>query len=429
MRDHTLIILIGPCKETEKILHITSKASIPLFYVHSMGFYSNFSLQLPALFPIVDTHPDPASTQDLRLLNPWPELEAYQRTKTKELALLDEHSHGHIPYVLLLLHFLDEWKASHYSNPPSNYSEKKEFSKLVASGARTSNPEGGEENFDEASAAVLKSLNPPSISSGLREILQENTWDSLTADSPTFWWIACAINDFHNTHNGLLPLPGTLPDMKAQSADYIHLQTLYKQKATTDIAEVTANIKSHNPPHEIPPAEIAEFCKNAAHVKLIRGRKISPPSDTISAWNGREKTFASQLTDETSLLLIYIAFQAYDSFYASLPSSSSISPGSHQGSLSNLQTHARSTLSHLLKSSPSISSDEATEIQARLDAVVQELHRGFGIELHNIAALTGGMVAQEVIKVVTKQYVPVDNTCVFDGVGSRTAVFQLGGLA
>ena len=45
--------------------------------------------------------------------------------------------------------------------------------------------------------------------------------------------------------------------------------------------------------------------------------------------------------------------------------------------------------------------------------------------MHNIASLTGGLVAQEVIKVVTKQYVPVDNTCVFDGVESKSAVLKV----
>lgn len=46
-------------------------------------------------------------------------------------------------------------------------------------------------------------------------------------------------------------------------------------------------------------------------------------------------------------------------------------------------------------------------------------------ELHNIAALAGGIVSQEVIKVVTKQYVPVDNTCVFDGVRSKSGVIRV----
>lgn len=51
--------------------------------------------------------------------------------------------------------------------------------------------------------------------------------------------------------------------------------------------------------------------------------------------------------------------------------------------------------------------------------------RAGGGELHNIAALTGGMVSQEVIKVITEQYVPVDNTCVFDGVRSKSSVFRV----
>lgn len=51
--------------------------------------------------------------------------------------------------------------------------------------------------------------------------------------------------------------------------------------------------------------------------------------------------------------------------------------------------------------------------------------RAGGAELHNIAALTGGLLAQEVIKAITKQYVPIDNTCIFDGVNSKTAVLRL----
>jgi len=51
--------------------------------------------------------------------------------------------------------------------------------------------------------------------------------------------------------------------------------------------------------------------------------------------------------------------------------------------------------------------------------------RANGGELHNIAAATGGMVAQEVIKVITKQYIPVDNTCIFDGIQSRSSVLRL----
>ena len=42
-----------------------------------------------------------------------------------------------------------------------------------------------------------------------------------------------------------------------------------------------------------------------------------------------------------------------------------------------------------------------------------------------MSALAGGMVAQEIIKVVTKQYIPVDNTCIFDGIRSKSAVVRV----
>jgi amyloid beta precursor protein binding protein 1 len=51
--------------------------------------------------------------------------------------------------------------------------------------------------------------------------------------------------------------------------------------------------------------------------------------------------------------------------------------------------------------------------------------RAGGAELHNISALTGGLVSQEVIKVITEQYIPVDNTCIFDGVRSKSAVVRV----
>lgn len=63
-------------------------------------------------------------------------------------------------------------------------------------------------------------------------------------------------------------------------------------------------------------------------------------------------------------------------------------------------------------------------VVCKLTNMLRRVRAGGG-ELHNIAAATGGMIAQEVIKVITKQYIPVDNTCVFDGITSRTSVLRL----
>lgn len=39
-------------------------------------------------------------------------------------------------------------------------------------------------------------------------------------------------------------------------------------------------------------------------------------------------------------------------------------------------------------------------------------------DLPQVAALLGGMVAQETIKLVTRQYVPVNGTVIYDGIKS-----------
>jgi amyloid beta precursor protein binding protein 1 len=69
--------------------------------------------------------------------------------------------------------------------------------------------------------------------------------------------------------------------------------------------------------------------------------------------------------------------------------------------------------------------EEIDEILLEADKIGSEFVRAAGGELHNISALTGGMVAQEAIKLITRQYVPVNNTCVFDGIKSTTSVLRI----
>lgn len=144
----------------------------PLVAIHSAGFYSYFQINLPGAFPIVDTHPDETATTDLRLLTPWPELTAFAKELTKNIDDLDDFEHGHLPYVVILLHYLEQWKATHDGNYPATYKDKTEFRSMVQRAARTNNPEGGEENFDEAVAAVMRTLVPPSLPPALKEVFE-----------------------------------------------------------------------------------------------------------------------------------------------------------------------------------------------------------------------------------------------------------------
>ena len=297
LEPYTLIVLTSPISSST--LHTISNYSqahrIPLFYTHSLGFYSHISISLPVTFPIVETHPEITSAIDLRLLNPWPELSSLAEEKTKNLDDLSNHEHGHVPYVLLLLRYVETWKATHDGKPPQNYKEKSEFRELVRKGARVDEQGGGEENYDEAIGAVLKGLNPSTVSSGVREVFEAKECKELTKEvsmlntyyakqasnspfqSANFWIIASAIASFYEKHS-LLPLPGSLPDMKAQSADYIQLQNVYRSKARKDFIEVLTTVREIEKrlarENLIDEKEVELFCKEAGHVKLLRGRPL-----------------------------------------------------------------------------------------------------------------------------------------------------------
>jgi amyloid beta precursor protein binding protein 1 len=160
----------------------TWEHQVPLFYIHSLGFFSHFSICLPPSFPVVETHPDPTTTTELRLTNPWPELAALAKEKTDGLEKMNDHDHGHVPYVILLLYYLELWKQKNEGRVPATYREKQEFRKLVEGGARTENAEGGEENYEEAAKAVLKSLNPATLGRNVQEIFQAEECNTLTKD-------------------------------------------------------------------------------------------------------------------------------------------------------------------------------------------------------------------------------------------------------
>jgi NEDD8-activating enzyme E1 regulatory subunit len=311
---YSLIIIASPDVHPALRLKITEHASrsfTPLFYVHSVGFFAHFSMHLPPVFPIADTHPDPSSTSDLRLLKPWPALTEYALSKTKDLDALNDHEHGHIPYLLLLLHYLEEWKNTHNGKAPATYKEKTSFKELIEAGMRRQNPEGGEENFEQALGAVLKNMNEPVPNSAVLEVFKES--EKQPEKSAKFWTIAKAIKLFYEKW-GVLPVPGTVPDMKAQSTDYISLQNVYKDKAREDVKEVYATARSLD--SSIDEREVEAFCKNAAHVKLIRGRPFNTARGDGIDWGGRAKSLASSVTDKSSLVDLYIAFLAYDEFHS-----------------------------------------------------------------------------------------------------------------
>lgn len=201
--------------------------------------------------------------------------------------------------------------------------------------------------------------------------------------------------------------------MKAKSNVYVELQNIYKTKARKDCAEVTGIVRRrlNGSPKEIPADEIEAFCKNAAFIKLIRGSESNIDLREIASKYILKSPKSKPLTETTATEFEINPDQTLLPVYLSLKATQHSPTISQAGILSDISSQLPQPI--------------PDTIQTRLSQVAAEVARARGMELHNISALTGGMVAQEVIKIITKQYVPVDNTCVFDGITSRSQIFRL----
>ncbi|KAF9769688.1 hypothetical protein IL306_012853 [Fusarium sp. DS 682] len=404
-----------PQDQVQLIQNYSHQHKIPTIAVHSVGYYSYFKTTLPGKFPIVDTHPDETATTDLRLLAPWPELLEFSRDMTGNIDSLDNHEHGHLPLVVILLHYLEQWKQRHDGAYPSSYTDKTAFRKTISEAMRTDNPEGGEENFEEAIAAVMQHVVTPSLPSSLQQVFDYVHQDPVRkspahVDFSTnlcqdeiksgFWIITEAVKRFYAEH-GRLPVPGGLPDMKAQSSVYIKLQNIYKERARQDVSHVLETVRSIPGGDDVDPEQVELFCKNARFIKLINAPEDKTTSlDQIVEQQLANDELAAIAGPEIPLSLfpIYLALLA----------------------TSNTKTaSADEIMTFVGNLAPQAAENE------RYKKTAQEVERAAGGELHNISALTGGMVAQEMIKIITKQYVPIDNTCIFDGIDSRCQVLRL----
>ncbi len=65
--------------------------------------------------------------------------------------------------------------------------------------------------------------------------------------------------------------------------------------------------------------------------------------------------------------------------------------------------------------------DDAQKIE---DKYISEIIRFGDSKLHNVSALLGGIASQEAIKVLIKQYTPMNHTLIYDGIHAKAQVFN-----
>ncbi|KAL7412491.1 hypothetical protein BDY24DRAFT_393087 [Mrakia frigida] len=436
--DFTLIIAVNlPAAVEEKLSALLWTASdptssvttpagahpdIPLILARSAGFVGLVRLQIRE-HTIVDTHP--TSLVSLRLDQPFPALLAYANSINFET--LDSMDHGNVPFVLIIIRALEEWRSSHDGKQPiwsGKLSQKKEF---IASITKTRR-HGDEENYAEAEEKAFLAAQVTKIPKDLQDLFSDPACENVTKNSKSFFLLLRALRTFVSTTSHL-PVSASLPDMKSSTSAYVDLQSIYKAKAKEDLesikiclAEVLKNVGLDE--DAIDESEIEEFVKNAGGLKVFRGRSLGEERELDGEFN--KETIMSFLPDPDwnvpyipPPIVQYIAFRASDAFYAL----HSRYPGTP--STANLEKDTsivEGFAEDLLVSQGWVKEDELPK--AVKDAV-GEIVRAGASDLPTTAAYLGGVVAQEAIKLLTEQYIPLNNTAVIDLIRGGTGAYEL----
>lgn len=398
---------------------------VKLLVVRSYGLMGYMRVSLPE-HVVIESKPD-SQVDDLRLTCPWPALLEY--AYSFDLAAVDKHVHMHIPYVVLLLLALHEWRASLGPDTapdrlPGNAAERGAF-KQVLQGMRRYQGEDGlpleEENFDEALKSAFHAWTRPITPSEVRVILEDPKAQNLEPSTPDFWLLVAALRKFVASEGGgRLPLDGNIPDMHATTDLYLQLQRLYRQQADADVSSVEGHLAAllgalGSPGRAIASSDVRHFCRNARNIRVVRYRTLAEECSSDAA-AARGASLAAALSEEGSAANanLYLLLRACDRFAAT----HGRYPGAHDSTVEDdvplLKQAAQQLLGELGASSGQVQDDYVAEM-CRLGAA----------ELHVVASVMGGMAAQEAIKLLTQQFVPFSGSLIYNAMASTTSIFAL----
>uniref|UniRef100_A0A3Q3L1M2 NEDD8-activating enzyme E1 regulatory subunit n=1 Tax=Mastacembelus armatus TaxID=205130 RepID=A0A3Q3L1M2_9TELE len=414
---HRFTIVIGVQLPESTCLRLGSvlwSASVPFLVCKTYGLIGYMRLTVQE-HTVIESHPDNA-LEDLRLDHPFGEFKNH--LQSYDLDSMDKKDHSHTPWIIIVAKYLEKWLSEVSCQPPKNYKEKEAFRQFIREGIlkNENGVQEDEENFEEAIKNVNTALNPTKIPSAVEDLFNSEHCNNITSQTPSFWVMLRAVKEFvHNEGNGSLPLRGTIPDMIADSKKFISLQNVYREKAMQDAAAVSKHVESllqsvGKPPESISEKDIRLFCKNASFLRVVRCRSLAEEY-SVDSINKDEIT--SCMDNPDSEMVFYLMLRAVDRFYQQ----HSRSPGVYNYQVEEDIGKLKLCVNSLLQ-------EYSLNVNIK-DDYIHEFCRYGAAEPHTVAAFLGGSAAQEAIKIVTHQFVPFNNTFIYNAMSQTSATFQL----
>ncbi|KAG6441028.1 hypothetical protein O3G_MSEX001650 [Manduca sexta] len=382
--------------------------NVPFMLCRSVGFLGSLRIQMKE-HTVIEIHPD-NDQPDLRLDVPFPALVEYLDGVDLESAELKDHAH--IPWIVFLYKAVQKWQTSYQNMWPMSRKEKNDIRNILHEFMKIDNCGVPiyQENIEEAMKAVNTALVPTFLPSRIQELIYSSAATNLTKESSSFWIMCSALRGFVEAEGkGRLPVKGTIPDLTASTDHYVKLMNIYRSQAAMD-AEImyrkVQQIVTQLHCDSISEAEVKLFCAHAHDLCVIKGSNIA----TEYQLGSNVASYIARHLEEPDVMMVhYVMLRAAEMFI----SEHCQSPGDWEpeADIAKLKTCVTKFLSDI-SCSPFPKDDH-----------IHEMCRYGGAEIHTVSAFLGGCIGHEAIKIITKQYKPVNNTLIYDGASTNTAIF------
>ena len=382
---------------------------------------------------ISESHPD-GDVTDMRLypdqLKMFPQLAKYIGTFDLKALRADKYKHQHVPWPVVVSQQLEIWRRANAGKAPQNFKERKEFKEQIR---RASLNIAEESNFNEAMENAHKACIRPDLRPELKEVLADPKAKNPASSGDPFWLVAWAINQFlAKEGRGFLPVSSEIPDITTFTNDYVVLQKMFKDQEEKDLELVRAYVakalkRTGRPSSDAPDEFVNRVTKHIRTARVLRCRPLSSALDPSKSdseeineifeeWEEAPEVAEGEDPPPIIPKSIYwlFALKAAERFRTKYERY----PGTP------LQCNTDSDTKELIQ----IQEEEFKAFGVRskvIPEVLQELTRFGAAQNHNVAAVIGGVAAQLCLKLIVKQFVPFNNTFVFNGIHSKANTYAM----
>ena len=232
------------------------------------------------------------------------------------------------------------------------------------------------------------------------------------------------------------PINGSIPDMTAGTELYVQLQRIYKEQADQDLAQMTRIVQQQSSQAVgVSQDDIANFCANVYAVGHFATRSLQEEYTQVTTNEEMVGDWKMALMDPYEVpvhtpLLWYLGLRACHIFCKQEGRYPGVFVADVDDDAAACQKDAAALVAiYQQQVIPQYQLSDQTGGDGLLNPtnvanICQELTRYGNAEIHAVASVVGGVASQEAVKLITGQYIPVDNTYIYNGIVSVGGVYK-----